>query len=173
MHFWSKFSDSNWNGWKVIVRTISKWGKIRLSSWIWPLRSRSITPKNSRHLNQGVLHLWSKFGDSSLNGWWVIMRTSKWLIHTHRHMDTQTDTLTQAMTIPEGQNWPRMKMHLKVWSEKWQTFYLGLNALKDANAGLGNKCEPVMTSWCHIESWNFTYIQIMTWSWLSPNHFLN
>ena len=46
---------------------------------------------NNKHLNQGVLHLWSKFGDSSLNGWWVIVRTSKWLIHTHRHMDRHTD----------------------------------------------------------------------------------
>ena len=44
---------------------------------------RSITPQNYSHLNQGVLHLCFKFGDSSLNGWWVIVRTSKWLIHTH------------------------------------------------------------------------------------------
>ena len=26
------------------------------------------------------------------------------------HTDTQTDTQTQAMTIPEGQNWPRVKI---------------------------------------------------------------
>ena len=56
-----------------------------------------------RDPNQGVLHLWSKFGDPSLNGRWVIMRTSSWLIHTH------TDPQAQAMTIPEGQNWPRVK----------------------------------------------------------------
>ena len=98
----------NLNGWKVIMRTSSKWGKIRLSSWIWPWRSRSITPKNNRLLNQGVLHLWSKFGDSSFKGWWAIVRTSKWLIHTH---GTQTDTQTQAMTIPEAQNWPRVKIN--------------------------------------------------------------
>ena len=29
-------------------------------------RGRS-SPKNNRDLNQGVLHLWSKFGDPSLN----------------------------------------------------------------------------------------------------------
>ena len=34
----------------------------------------------------------------------VIARTSKWL--THRLTDTQK----QATTIPEGQNWPRVKM---------------------------------------------------------------
>ena len=91
MHYWSKFGDSNLNKWKVIVRTSSKWGKIRLSSYIWPWRSKSITPKNYRHLNQGVLRLSSKFSDSSVNGWWVIVRTSKWLIHTHRHTDKHTD----------------------------------------------------------------------------------
>ena len=32
------------------------------------------------------------------------MRTSKWLIHT------LTDTQTGAMTIPGGQNWPRVKI---------------------------------------------------------------
>ena len=68
------------------------------SSW----RSRSTAPQNSTDLNQGVLLLWTKFGDPSLNGWRVIVRTSKWLIHTH----------TQAMTIPGGQNWPRVKMHV-------------------------------------------------------------
>ena len=38
--------------------------------------SRSINPQNNRDLNQGILHLWSKFGGRSLNGWWVIARTS-------------------------------------------------------------------------------------------------
>ena len=33
-------------------------------------------PKNNRDLNQGLLHLWSKFSDPSLNGWWVIARTN-------------------------------------------------------------------------------------------------
>ena len=33
-------------------------------------------PQNNRDLNQGVLHLWSKVGDPSLNGWWVIVRTN-------------------------------------------------------------------------------------------------
>ena len=46
-------------------------------------------PQNNRDLYQGLLHLWSKFGDPSLNGWRVIARTSSWL--THRRTDTQTD----------------------------------------------------------------------------------
>ena len=54
-------------------------------------QGRSPPPKKNRHLNQGVLRLSSKFGDSSVNGWWVIVRTSKWLIHTHRHTDRHTD----------------------------------------------------------------------------------
>ena len=59
--------------------------KIRISSEIWPGRSRSIIPQNNRDLNQGLLHLCSKFGDSSLNSWWVIVWTSKWLKHTQTH----------------------------------------------------------------------------------------
>ena len=33
-------------------------------------------PQNNKDLNQGLLHLWSKFGDPSWNGSWVIARTS-------------------------------------------------------------------------------------------------
>ena len=41
--------------------------------------SSSINPKNNRDLNQCILHLWSKFGDPSLKGWWFITWTSsKW-----------------------------------------------------------------------------------------------
>ena len=93
-----------------MVRTSSKLGELWLWSSIWPWRSRSIAPQNNRDLNQGLLHLWSKFGDPSLNGSRVIARTSKWL--THIQTDTHTHTQTQATTIPEGQNWPRViKMH--------------------------------------------------------------
>ena len=51
--------------------------------------SCSINPQNNRDLNQGLLHLWSKFGDPSWNGSWVIARTSSWLTHGRTH--TQTD----------------------------------------------------------------------------------
>ena len=37
-------------------------------SLIWPRRSMSINLQISCHLNQGVLHFWSKLGDYSLNG---------------------------------------------------------------------------------------------------------
>ena len=67
----------------------------------------SITLQNNRDLNQGLLHLWCKFGDPSLNGCWVIARTSKWL--PHGRTDGRTHRQTQATTIPEGQNWPRIK----------------------------------------------------------------
>ena len=41
--------------------------------------SSLINPQNNWDLNQGILHLWSKFGGPSLNGWWVIAWTSsKW-----------------------------------------------------------------------------------------------
>ena len=70
----------------------------------------------NRDLNQGVLVLWTKFGDPSLNRWRVIVRTSKWLIHTH--------TQTQATTIPGGQNWPRVKTQLYCGENRWRFFCL-------------------------------------------------
>ena len=165
MHFWSKFGDSNLNARKVIVRTSSKWGKIRLSSLIWPWRSRSITPKNNRQLNQGVLRLSSKFGDSSVNDWWVIVRTSKWLIHTHT--DTRTDTQTQAMTIPEGQNWPLVKIQSRKCI--WNIF------CKMAAILFTPQC--VAESWCHV-AWSDRLTDgpsIFNVLWWSPaeRHFLS
>ena len=47
--------------------------------------SRSIRPQNKRDLNQGPLHIWSKFGDPSLNGSWVIARTCSWLTDRKTH----------------------------------------------------------------------------------------
>ena len=41
------------------------------------------------------VHLWSKFGEPSFNGWWVIARTN--LV-----TDGQTDGQMQATTIPAG-----------------------------------------------------------------------
>ena len=112
LHLWSKFGDPSLNGWWIMMRKISKWGKFWCLSWIWPWRSRSITPQNNIDLNQGLLHLWSKFGDPSLNALRVITQKS-WGWHTHRHTHRQM----QATTIPEGQNWPRLK--LQEFSRTW------------------------------------------------------
>ena len=62
----------------------------------------------------------SKFGNPSWNGSWDIARTSKWLMHRHTHRQTQ------ATTIPEGQNWPRVKSIFpnslwRLWTSKWLT----------------------------------------------------
>ena len=62
-------------------------------------------PQNNQDLNQGILHLWSKFGDHSLTEWWVFVRTSSWLIYTHTH--THTDTPTQATTAKTGPGWKK------------------------------------------------------------------
>ena len=85
LHLWSKFGDPSLNGWGVMVWTSSKWGKFGLSSCIWPWRSRSITSQNKRDLNQGLLHLWSTFGNPSLNGSQVITQRSIWLTDRHTH----------------------------------------------------------------------------------------
>ena len=63
-------------------------------------------PKNNRVLNQGLSHLWSKFGDPCLNWWWVIARTSSWL--THGRTDTQTDAgndNTRRPKLASGKNY--------------------------------------------------------------------
>ena len=91
--FGLNFGDPSLNRWWVIMQTSSKWDNFWLWNSIWPWRSRSIIPQNNRDLNQGLLHIWSKFGDPSLNGWWVIAWTSKWLQHTRT--DGHTDRRKQ------------------------------------------------------------------------------
>ena len=58
---------------------------VKSSIWLW--RLRSIALQSNGDCNQGLLHIWSKFGDPSLNGWWIIVRTSSWLTHTQTHTD--------------------------------------------------------------------------------------
>ena len=105
LHLWSKVGGPSLNGWWVIARTSSKWGKFWLKLNL-TLKVKVNHPKNNRDLNQGLLHPWFKFGDPSWNGWWVMSRTISWL--THRRTHTHTHRQTQATTIPEGQNWPRV-----------------------------------------------------------------
>ena len=102
MHLWTKFG--NWNCDDLSSGQTQKWGIFWLWSSIWPWRSRSITPKNNRDLNQGLLQLWSKFGAPSLNGWWVIVWTSSWLTHT------QTDGRTHTQTDAGNDNTRRPKL---------------------------------------------------------------
>ena len=64
-----------------------------------------ITPKNKRDLNQGLLHLLSKFGDPSWYGSWVIGQTSLWLTHgrTHTQTDAGNDN-TRRPILARGKN---------------------------------------------------------------------
>ena len=86
--------------------------------WIWTfmfnltLKIKVDRATKNSGLNQVVLHLCSKFGDPSLNGYRVISQTSKWL--THRL--TRTQTQTQITAIPAGQNWSRVIKHYK-WDQ--------------------------------------------------------
>ena len=86
-----------WRLWLKLVVSYGmdklKLGKFLLWRSIWPWMSQSIVPQNNRDLNQGLLHIWPKFGDPSLNGWWVIARTSTWLPHTRT--DGHTDRRRQ------------------------------------------------------------------------------
>ena len=65
--------------WWLCISSSGEARKFDFLSQIWPSRSRSIATQNNRALNQCILHLWSKFGDPTSNGWWVMVRTSsKW-----------------------------------------------------------------------------------------------
>ena len=65
--------------WWLCISSSGEVRKFDFWSQIWPWRSRSIAPQNNKDINQCILHLWSKFGDPSWNGWWVMVRTSsKW-----------------------------------------------------------------------------------------------
>ena len=88
---WAHAEDGDWNSQphETVQVLMALWGfcggyvfetwKFHLLSHIWPWRSTSITFQNNRDLNQGILHLWSKFGDPSLNGWWIMVWTnSRW-----------------------------------------------------------------------------------------------
>ena len=107
MHFWPKFGNTDCNWWWFIARTSWKCGKFWYLNSILPWSSRSIVPKNNRDLNQGLLHLWSKFCGSSLNGWWVTARTSWWLTdrhtHTHTHLHAGNDN-TRRPKLASGKN---------------------------------------------------------------------
>ena len=93
-----------WTGDDVITQTSSKCGKFWLWSSIWPWRSRSITPKNNRDLNQG---LYTNGSNLVILAWTgdELSRRQASDYRTHGRTDTQT----QATTIPEGENWPRVK----------------------------------------------------------------
>ena len=130
MHFCSKFGNCNFNWWWVMACTSSKWGKFWFWSSIWPWRSRSIIPQSYRALNQGLLHLWSKFGDPSLNSWWVIARTNSWLTDTQTHRHTYTHTRGQRQ-------YPKAKTGF------------GLKMKQDRTMGICCRifCEVSMTHW--------------------------
>ena len=55
----------------------------------------------------------------------VIARTSDWYTHTWTHRQTQ------AMTIPEGQNWPRVKMAVGCYNIWVNRLCLGFSSLEE------------------------------------------
>ena len=134
--------------------------KLRAQNWLnfdfevkLDLHDQGQSPSETinRCLNQVILHRWSKFGDPSLNGRWLIARTISWLIYT------QTDTLTHATTIP----WrPKLDSFKKHWRHQAVTrSYDGtlsnklhwvlnqhIKALSQGNAFENTTCKPAAMS---------------------------
>ena len=104
LHLWSKFSDPSFNGGELWVRKSSKWDKFWLLSWIWPCRSRSITPKRIQILTR----VFYTSGPNLVLLRVMSYRADKLRVDAH----TRTHRQTQATTIPEVQNWPRV---IKCW----------------------------------------------------------
>ena len=107
LYRWSKFNDPSLKRWWVIARQTSSselakiWLKLHLT-----LNVKVNHPQNKWDLYQVVLHLWSKFGDPSLNGWWVIAwRYSMTLGRTDGHTHTDIDNNNTLMSkLASGRN---------------------------------------------------------------------
>ena len=54
--------------WWLCISSSGETRKFDFLNQIWHWRSRSIATQIYRDLNQAIFHLWSKFGDPSLNG---------------------------------------------------------------------------------------------------------
>ena len=67
---------------KKIQNSKSKWPKL-------PWRSRSMASIFSTNCEYPMMHFWCKFGDSSSNLWWVIIRT-RLSLRTDERMDGRT-----------------------------------------------------------------------------------
>ena len=54
--------------WWLCISSSGDTRKFDFLSQILPRWSQSIATENNRNLKQAILHLWSKFGDPSMNG---------------------------------------------------------------------------------------------------------
>ena len=61
-------------------------------------------------LNQGVLHPWSEFGNSSLNGWQVITHNKSGF--THPRTNTQAEAGNDNTRRPELDSEEKLTTHL-------------------------------------------------------------
>ena len=60
----------------------------------------STTPQNHTELNQSQLHLWSTFGDPSLNRWSVVVQTNS----SFTHPDAGGNNNTQSPKLALGKD---------------------------------------------------------------------
>ena len=114
--------------WWLCISSSGETRKFHFLSQICPWRSRSIASQNNMDLNQGLLHLWSKFGDPSLNGFQVIAQTSKWLPHTRtgRWTVTKTDAGNDNTRRPKLASGKKTKWKLQILKicQKFRNFVI-------------------------------------------------
>ena len=123
MHFWSKFGNPDFNLWWPITTDNSQAqnGENFDFEVKFDLEGEGQSPPpppkknkkktNNRDLNEGLLHLWSKFGDPSLNQWRVITWTN---LVTDGRKDEGNDN-TQRSKLASGKN---------LWRSPWFTNFM-------------------------------------------------
>ena len=110
LHFLPKFGDPSLNRWWVIVPRSSKWGNFWLCQGQSPPKTIGILTKVFYTYGPNLVILaWT--GDELSRG-----QASDY--RTHGRTDGQTHRQTQATTIPEGRNWPRVKMYIVIIDHK-------------------------------------------------------
>ena len=104
--------------------------------------------ENNRNLDQGDLHIWSNFGDPSLNGSRFIVRTNKWLVHrlTHARTHTHTDAgngNTPRAKMASGKNYSASLAFNEInWIAKFPRFLVNKNMLLHEQQA-GYACDSV------------------------------
>ena len=110
--------------------------------------------QNNRDINQGVLLLWSKFCDSSLNAWQVIARTSKWLPHTQTHR--QTDAANDNTRRPKLASGKNVIFNLGIFKSSYD------NVLRWMPQDLTDDKSTLVQvmAWCHQTTSHYTWISV-------------
>ena len=128
---------------------------ILILSKIWTWISRSITLQSNRGLDQGILHPWSRFGDPSLNGWWVMVQTREWgeflkfnLTLKVKVKHPKTIEILSKVFCTQAQGWhTHARTHTHTRADGWRTNgRTDIHKHTNTDAGNNNTQRPKLAS---------------------------